>query len=334
FVFYAFKYTGKLNAFDWTIYWGNVSAWLLQPALFLHFALTFPEEHIFLKKRRWLLPTVYLPGLALLAFHLTSKLLSRASEMLRWQIDRIEMAYLVVYFAIAALVFLHSYREATRPILRQQLKWVTRGTILAITPFALFYAVPFLLGIVPTTLMKVSVLFLGVLPLTFGYAIVRYRLMDVDLIFKRGMAYTLAAATIAGAYFTTLALVGDFVRNRVPSAGTTGLVLAIAVTALLFEPLRNWIQGRIDRLFYRQRYDYRHTLIEFGRELNAETDLDKMLTAVVDQLSRTLLVDRMAVFLAGNEPDSRFTLAKSFGIQQTGSLDLSFLSLSRPENAE
>src|SRR5437588_6719148 len=121
FVFYAFKYTGKLNAFDWTIYWGNVSAWLLQPALFLHFALTFPEEHIFLKKRRWLLPTLYLPGLALLAFHVTSKLLSRASEMLRWQIDRIEMAYLVVYFVTAALVFLHSYREATRPILRQQL---------------------------------------------------------------------------------------------------------------------------------------------------------------------------------------------------------------------
>jgi two-component system, NtrC family, sensor kinase len=332
FVFYAFKYTGKLNAFDWTIYWGNVSAWLLQPALFLHFALTFPEEHVFLKKRRWLLPTVYLPGLALLAFHVTSKLLSRASEMLRWQIDRIEMAYLVVYFAIAALVFLHSYREATRPILRQQLKWVTRGTILAITPFALFYAVPFLLGVVPSTLMKVSVLFLGVLPLTFGYAIVRYRLMDVDLIFKRGMAYTLAAATIAGAYFTTLALVGDFVRNRVPSAGTTGLVLAIAVTALLFEPLRNWIQGRIDRLFYRQRYDYRHTLIEFGRELNAETDLDKMLTAVVDQLSRTLLVDRMAVLLADEQ--GSFTLAKSFGIQQTGTLDLTFINAPRPEISE
>src|SRR5207248_5474641 len=144
-----------------------------------------------------------------------------------------------------------------------------------------------------------------------------------DLIFKRGMAYTLAAATIAGAYFTTLALVGDFVRNRVPSAGTTGLVLAIAVTALLFEPLRNWIQGRIDRLFYRQRYDYRHTLIEFGRELNAETDLDKMLTAVVDQLSRTLLVDRMAVLLADEQ--GSFTLAKSFGIQQTGTLDLTFI---------
>src|SRR6201987_1601949 len=44
FVAYSFKYTGKLNDFDWTIYWGNIIAWVLQPALFLHFVLTFPEK--------------------------------------------------------------------------------------------------------------------------------------------------------------------------------------------------------------------------------------------------------------------------------------------------
>jgi len=334
FALYSFHYTGKLNSFDWTIYWGNVAAWMFQPALFLHFALTFPEKHDLVRKHRTLIPLVYLPGLFLLAFHILSKTLSRASEMLRWQIDRIEMAYLLLYFAAAALVFLHSYQKSDRPILRQQLKWVTRGTILAFLPFAVFYAIPFLLGKLPSGGMKISVLSLGILPLTFGYAIVRYRLMDVDLIFKRGMVYTLAAAAIAGVYFTVVGLIALLVHARVPSSGSIGLVLAIVVTALLIEPVRKWIQGRMDRLFYRQRYDYRHTLIEFGRELNAETDLDKMLTAVVDQLSRTLLVDRMAVFLAGNEPDSRFTLAKSFGIQQTGSLDLGFLSLPRPENAE
>ena len=44
FIFYSFHYTGKLNQFDWIIYWSNVVAWLLQPALFLHFSLTFPER--------------------------------------------------------------------------------------------------------------------------------------------------------------------------------------------------------------------------------------------------------------------------------------------------
>ena len=334
FVFYAFKYTGKFNAFDWTIYWGNVVAWLLQPALFLHFALTFPEEHRFIRRRRGMIGAVYAPGFLLLAIHVLCETQSRASEKLNWQINRVEMAYLVLYFVVAALALLHSYREADRPIVRQQLKWVTRGTILAITPFTFFYAIPFLLGWLPTSLNKASVLSLGILPLTFGYAIVRYRLMDVDLIFKRGMAYTLAAATIAGAYFTAVALVGEFVHTRLPSWGPTGLVLAIVVTALLFDPVRKWIQARIDRLFYRTRYDYRHTLVEFGRELNAETDLDKMLTAVVDQLSRTLLVDRLAIFLPAGEEQDGFVLTKSFGIQQTRDLDLSFLTAPRPEDTE
>src|SRR5206468_2620474 len=136
--------------------------------------------------------------------------------------------------------------------------------------------------------------------------IFRYRLMDVDLIFKRGMAYTLAAVAIAGAYFTVVGLVAEVVHTRVPSAGTTGLVLAIVITAVLADPVRKWIQERIDRLFYRTRYDYRQTLVEFGRELSAETDLDKMLTAVVDRLSRTLLVDRMAVFLADSNGTETF----------------------------
>ena len=62
FIFYAFKFTGKLNQFDWTIYWGNVTAWLLQPALFLHFVLTFPEKRGFVRRHRWIIPVIYIPG--------------------------------------------------------------------------------------------------------------------------------------------------------------------------------------------------------------------------------------------------------------------------------
>jgi hypothetical protein len=70
--------------------------------------------------------------------------------------------------------------------------------------------------------------------------------------------------------------------------------------------------------------------VEFGRELSAEKDLDKMLGSVVDRLSHTLLVDRMGVFLASNEIPVQFQLAKSFGIAPAGAMDLSFLGCARP----
>jgi len=331
FAYYAFHYSGKLNPFDWNIYWGNVVAGLLQPALFLHFVLIFPARRWFVRQHRWAIPLIYVPGAMLLAFQIVAIVFLKASELLRWNLDRLQMGYLAVLFVAAAGVLLYSYRRAETPILRQQLKWVTRGTILAITPFTLFYVVPYLTGALPTAAMKVSVLSLGLLPLTFGYAIFRYRLMDVDLIFKRGMVYTLAAGAIAGAYFAMVAMVAEVVHARVPSSGPAGLALAIVVTALLFDPVRKWIQERLDRVFYRTRYDYRKTLIEFGRELNSETDLDAMLSAVVDRLSRTLLVDRMAIFLSAGEAPASFVIGKSFGMTQTSGLDLGFLSAPRPE---
>ncbi|MBV8475611.1 MAG: GAF domain-containing protein [Acidobacteria bacterium] len=335
FVFYSFHFTGKLNQFDWAIYWGNVAAWLLQPALFLHFVLTFPEKKAVVRKHPWVLPSVYLAPVSLLLLHTTALGWMVPSERLRRALDRIEMVYLAVFFIIATWLLWRSYRRANTPLLRQQLKWVTRGTLLAIAPFTLFYVVPFLLGSVPNPLMRLSVLSLVFLPLTFGYAIFRYRLMDVDLIFKRGVVYTLAAASIAGLYFAMVAGVAEVVHLRIPSSGPWGMVIAVVVTAILFDPVRKWIQERVDRFFYRTRHDYRRTLIDFGRDLSSETDLDKMLTAAVDRLSHTLLVDRMAVFLAsGDEEKPAFVLTKSFAISQTSGLDLAFLSTPRPEMEE
>jgi len=332
FVFYALHYTGKLNEFDWLVYWSNEVAWLLQAALFLHFVLTFPERGGMVRRHRWAIPLLYVPGALLLAMHVLAMEFLKASERLRWDLDRIHWGYSTLFFGAAAAVLVHSYRGASTPILRQQLKWITRGTILAITPFTLFYVVPYLFGSMPSAAMKVSVLSLGLLPLTFGYAIFRYRLMDVDLIFKRGMAYTLAAAAIVAAYFAGVAGIAELVHKSVPSSGPYGLMLAIVVTALLFDPVRKWIQDKLDQFFYRTRYDYRRTLIEFGRELSSETDLDKMLTSVVDRLARTLLVDRIAIFLS-NSDSSRFELSKSFGLAHIAGLDLSFLAKPRIEDA-
>jgi two-component system, NtrC family, sensor kinase len=331
FIAYSFKYTGKLNDFDWTIYWGNIAAGLLQPALFLHFVLTFPEKREFVKKHPWMISLVYVPGALLLAMHVSAMRWLQASERLRWNLDRMEMSYGSLFFLAAATVLWYSYRRASTTILRQQLKWVTRGTILAIIPYSLLYVVPYLLGSLPDAAMKISALSLALLPLTFGYAIFRYRLMDVDLIFKRGVVYTLAAAIVVGMYFGLVAGVAELVQMRKPGTGPMGLILAVVVTALLFDPVRKWIQDRVDQFFYRTRYDYRRTLLEFGRELGSETDLDTMLSSLMDRLSHTLAVDRIGIFLAG-EP-AQFSLAKSVGVAAMGKLDLSFLSSPRPEQA-
>jgi two-component system, NtrC family, sensor kinase len=331
FAHYSFHFTGKLNAFDWTIFWGSIGAGALQAALFLHFALTFPERRQ-VKKLGWLVALVYLPGLLVLGAWIFAVMQLRPTQSLLWNLERFQMLYTTVYFLIAAVVLWRSYRRAATPLQQQQMKWMSRGTLLAIGPYTLIYVLPYLLGVQPTQAMKISVLSLVFLPVAWGYAIVRYRLMDVDIIFKRGVAYTLATAAIVGAYFVLIGSLAGSITTKYPNTGTAGLIAVIIITALVFEPLKNWIQVRVDRFFYRKRYDYRRTLIEFGRELSSEMDLGAMLTSVIDRLSRTLLVDRIAIFLATDAEANEFVMEKSFGISYIGALDLSFLVVERPEH--
>jgi two-component system NtrC family sensor kinase len=331
FIFYSFHYSGKLNSFDETIYWSNVVAWLLQPALLVHFALVFPER----RGTLWLkIAAVYGVATALLALHIfvaTGTLDFVPSVGNSETLDTIEFLYLGVYFLIAAGIFLASYFRAPSGILRQQLKWVTTGTLAGILPFFVLYILPRLVSVLMPQWMKLSVFSLALIPLSFGYAIVRYRLMDVDIIFKRGLAYTFAMAGVGAVYFAAIAGIGELSHEALPS-GATGAVIAIVVAAFLFQPLRDWLQARLDHFFYRDRLDYRRTLIEFGRALTSQVHLQTLLGSALDRISQTLLVDRVAIFLEDQAAPGRFALARSMGIKSEGELDLSFLDAAHDRN--
>ncbi len=336
------KYTGALNALDWTVFWLNVAAEALQPALFLHFALSFPEERFKHIRRRWLLPLVYAPGIGLLGLWLWAFETREATGLLKHSLEQKGTAYDAIFYVLAALLFMLSYRRANTPLLRQQLKWVTRGTLLAVLPFTLFSAIPFLLDLHPPRLLTdLAGLSLVFLPLTFSWAIVRYRLMDTDLIFKRGVAYTLATGLLLGAYFGVVALISVVVHNAMPEAVREwGLGISLVAFAMIFDPLKRRIQGWVDRAFDRHRYDYRKALVDFGRGLSSETDLDALLESIVERLPRTLLVARVAVFLV--EDAGRLRLAAAHGLPaevsaaqhrlRPGSLALEFLDFDQAKD--
>jgi PAS domain S-box-containing protein len=314
FALYALQYTGKFDAVDKTVFWSNLIAQALQPALFVHFALTFPEERLRKASRHWLLPLIYAPGAGLLTLWIWAINKWLATGLLMHRIEQTGVAYDAVFYLLATGLFLRSYAKANTPLMRQQLKWLTRGTLLAVLPFTLLSAIPFLFDLrMPVALTRLAGLSLVFLPLTFSWAIVRFRLMDTDLIFKRGVAYTLATGLILGAYFGATALAASLAHNRLPeSVRDWGEGVAIVLVLAFFEPLKRRIQGWVDRVFDRHKYDYRKALIEFGRGLSSETDLTALLNSIVERLPRTLLVSRVAVFMTGE--DGKLRLAAAHGL--------------------
>jgi two-component system NtrC family sensor kinase len=334
FVLYSFNYTGKFNTFDWTIYWGRIIAGALQPALFLHFALAFPEEGQ-RSRRQWINSLIYVPGLAVITLQVVAIERWEATGLLNTRLNQLAMGYLAVYYVMAALVLFSNYVRETNPLRRQQLKWLTRGTLLTVIPFTVLDVIPILTGVpMPSAVVKLGGICLVFLPLTFSWAIVRYRLMDVDLIFKRGVSYTLATAALVGLYFGAVAFAAEVVHTRWSSAGPWGLIAAIIITAQLFEPLKRAIQDRVDRVFDRKRYDYRQTLITFGRGLSSQTDLNRLLNSIVDRLSKTLLVSRVAIFFPEAGDHYRLMAAHGLPSQMLGGTRLSgldFLNFDQPD---
>ena len=253
-------------------------------------------------------------------------------------LDRFWLLFWSLPYLAGGLVLSLDYRKAEDPIVRQQLKWLRNGTFCAILPFAVFYVVPYTLGMVPNTYMRMSVLSLGLIPLTLAYAIARYRLMDVDILFRRGYAYTLATLCVLAAFYSIVFSLGSLVQKNFNDVGNTGLIAVMLMAAFLFQPIRNWIQERLDKHFYRDRYDYRRTLVEFARELNSETDLDAMLASVAERLLQTLSIRHMAFFLAEDCPatSAEFRLKMANGRTPASArarrpLDLSFLNWDLPQ---
>src|SRR2546429_333549 len=334
FVLWSFHFSGKLDTFDWEVYWSEIVARLLAPALLLHFALVFPGRSEATIRTSSKVFAVYAIPLALLLVHVSTAL--NAFGFVPWLapyilLTKLEFGYLALCFLAAGLVFYRSYREAPSGVMRQQLKWLTGGTLAGSLPVSLLYIVPLAAGLALRPWMQLSVLSLVLIPLCFGYAIIRYRLMDVDIIFKRGLAYTAATAGVAAVYFALIALVALIAHT--PTNGTAGGMIAIVIAAFLFQPFRAGIQARLDRFFYRDRLDYRRTLIEFGRTLTNEVRIDPMLGSVMDRISQTLLVDRLAIFVENAVQPRQMRIARSMGVRLSESLDLSFLEPARPEFA-
>ena len=318
----SLSFSGRLDTLDLIFYWGDVVALLLLPPLFVHFALMFPERPDAWARSdtgRTLLPWLYLPALLLGAARVA--IIIRAGghgEVLSSLIALVERGE-ILHFAAAVVgglwIMMRALTRVRSVTSRRQLRWIVWGAGLGAVPCAIFYAIPFALGFRILPGAEATALLLGLVPLAFASAIVRYRLMDVEVIIKRALVYAAALAAIAAIYGVIWWLVsevffgGDELRNPIIA------LLATLVVVLLARPLKNAIQAGLDRVYYRDRYDYRRALVGFARDLNSDLDLFRLSERLVHRVMETLVLDRMALMLAPVTPgkDGYFTTIAHVG---------------------
>src|SRR5215217_4494048 len=159
---------------------------------------------------------------------------------------------------------------------RQQIKWFAYAAAVQLT--LVYVALPFSWFLPGWVSFPLGIVGFSALPVAVGFAVLRYKLYDIDRIINRTIVYGLLTAISAGIYFggvtATQALLRDLTgQERLPQLV---LVASTLVIAALVNPLRRRIQSLIDRRFYRRKYDARKTLEGFSTKLRDETDLGKL----------------------------------------------------------
>ena len=220
--------------------------------------------------------------------------------------------------AAALVVLVRGFQQMTSVTARRQLRWIAWGTALGVGPFAFGYALPWALGIDPPLALQLTAIPLGFVPLTFASAIVRYRLRDVEVIIKRGLAYTAFVAATVALGLAILKLVSFVFPTGADRQNWIIAVLATTVIVLLAQPVREAVQNALDRVFYRDRYDYRRALVAFARDLNSDLDVVRLGQRLVSRIVETLVVERMALMLApgGNDGSGDFASIGDYGFSE------------------
>ncbi len=297
---FTFSFIGPFDRLDWVLYWGDAVAMALLPPLLLHFTLAFPERPP-ARSLKVILPVVYLPALMLglgRVIVLTRGAAdgARFTRMVGW-LDRAEPLYLSVAAVAALVVLVRAFRQITSLTGRRQLRWIAWGTALGAGPFALGYALPWALGLEPPLALQLTAIPLGLMPLTFACALVRYRLRDVEVIIKRGLAYTAFGGASYALFVALRKLVAFGFGDTDPHHWVIAL-LATLVVVLLARPVQDELQNALDRIFYRDRYDYRRALVGFARDLNGDLDIVRLSGRLITRIVETLVIDRMVLMLA------------------------------------
>ncbi len=355
FVLHFYTPTGSFRDLDLAVAFLRNTALIMFAPLFVHFCARYP-----LKpqpgERRWTSALVYLPAAILLVLanfvflrDVLARVLPAVQQIPHLTDSGMTLFYRAAFFhflaglVIGAVLLVKTSLTTKSAVVRQQLKWVIWGSLLAVAPFTVLYAIGYLFGAQSDPwVTDAAVLPLILIPLAFGYSVLRYRLMDVELVVRRVFVYALTTLAIAVMIGAVVYLAGLYAFGNAPDSFSSGqitlrvvvAIVAMAAIVIVAGPVKAFLQERVDRLFYGERYDLRNSLLEFGRTLSAATALDPLLDSLIKRLQEVMDVERIAIFIEDQTARSGYRVARSVGLESEIIVPPDFREMIRVRSAE
>jgi sigma-B regulation protein RsbU (phosphoserine phosphatase) len=264
----------------------------LFPGVLVHFFLLFPWERAPLRRRPWLQALPYAPGLLLLVAPRLAPRLAGGALVDPSMIDLVIAAAAgVLWFtalAISVGLFWHAYRRSPLPTVRRKLKVALAGTMLGIMPILFLVALRTVRPGANLPADAGATLALFLLPASFGYAIVRHGIFDLEFLVKRSLAWSAVAATAVLSYLALHLSLRGVLHAAGPVEERMGGALLVAIVVLLMSPLRGHLQERIDRWIDPDRSDTARAARVLLRPASGLDDTERSILDAVHSLLGTM----------------------------------------------
>jgi len=276
----------------------SASVFLL--CMFLRCFSTFPDRKWFADKKifRWL---VYTPGIvlssAMFISYLKGNIYQRSFFLVNIKPLLIpNLVFLFSYSIAGHACLLHTWISGKTMSLRKQGKMLFIGIGIGTIPVALFHTIPFVLGRTPV-FGRFSAYTLILIPLFYGIAILRHRLMDVELVLNRSTVYAVVSAFALAIYLIISQGLGNLISMIYPVPSFAIQFFSAMAVALIFVPMKKLIQKFIDKFFYENIYHYRQTLGGLGKALSEILVLNELSNTILHRLNDALQPEFGALLL-------------------------------------
>jgi two-component system phosphate regulon sensor histidine kinase PhoR len=313
------SYLGPL----WASILFNALLWLLGPHS-AHFHTEFPQPSIFGRRRRWLLALYGIAFLGIASILLTEYL---DADILPWVslLPSLVRGYLGLNLLIVVFLLYYNYTHPIIPGARGKVRLVALGgglsglsiVILTILPDALFHQ--------PILPYSFTFLLLAIIPLTYGFAIYRLHLIEIERHVNRGAAYFLSYIILGGVYLILYAILNQLLPYEIVNTPLINAVIVLLLV-ILFTPLRDWVQRFVDTVFYGNWYDYRLGVMHVTRGLEEINELHDLANTVSERLVSTLNLEESCAFLLGLDGDfSIIHVASRYSLEERPQRDYPIL---------
>ena len=201
---------------------------------------------------------------------------------------------IALFYPVVTIVALRrSYREANAEE-RAQVRWPTWGTMVALVGVCVLalisLATTFIEGgaISWVWIDVVTKLLYLLIPVTFAFAILKYRLLDIELLLRKAAVYSIFTGLLLVLYLVLAGGLGGLLVGALGIKSQWVFLMAVVVVGVILIPVRNRIQSFVDRRFFRSRFDYPQTLNNLSATLRTVTDVREITSAVAGQVQEAL----------------------------------------------